>query len=75
MNLGRFLEFFQDDTKALSSTRLAFLSTVFAVLAAWLFQCYNEGKLAPIDQSILYLIGILMMGKVSQSFGENGQSK
>lgn len=73
--MKRIFEFLQDDTGLLSATRLAFLTTVFSVLTAWLLQCFTEKKVVPIDQSVIYLVGVLMVGKVSQSFSENAQSK
>ena len=75
MKINRFGEFFQDESGVYSSTRLAFLGTVFSVLAMWIVDCWHQKKLTPIDNSLIYLIGILMVGKVGQSFSENAPPK
>jgi hypothetical protein len=71
MNISKLGQFFQDGDGMLSATRLGFLLTLFSVLFMWLFTCYTQSQLLPIDQSLLYLIGILMGGKTLQSFSEN----
>jgi hypothetical protein len=71
-------QFLQDDTGQLSANRLAFLSATFIVLIIFAISCVKAGwKIVPIDTSVLYLVGIFMAGKVSQSFSENisGNSK
>lgn len=66
-------EFFQDQTGALSATRLAFLGVTGVVLAVAVKTAQASGWKADLhfDPSSLYLIGVLMVGKVAQSFSEN----
>lgn len=71
MHLSKLLEFVKDGDGALSSTRLAFIMTMISFLSMWILQSTNEKKVAPIDNSVIYLIGVLMMGKVAQSVSEN----
>lgn len=73
--LKRLPELIQDDTGLLSSTRLAFLLTIFSVLTVWIFACVNAKKFLPMESSVVYLVGVLMAGKVSQSFAENMPTK
>jgi hypothetical protein len=69
--MSRLVEFLQDDTKALSATRLAFLTTLVSVLGVWLFSCWHAKAMVPIDTSAIYLVGTMMAGKVGQSFADN----
>jgi hypothetical protein len=71
MQLKRLLEFFQDGEGLLSSTRLAFLSTILLVLAVWGYTSFHTKTIQPLDNSIVYLVTALMAGKVGQSFAEN----
>ena len=71
MQFKRIFEFFQDDNGTLSSTRLAFLSTIFAVLGVWVYNCIRSHMIQPLDSSIVYLVTALMAGKVGQAFAEN----
>lgn len=66
----RLAEFLQDADGALSSTRLAFLAWVFGILGAWGFSSVQAAALQPVPDSVLGLLGLLMTGKVVQSFGE-----
>lgn len=63
-------EFLQEGLKGFSATRLAFLLWVIGVLVVWMADSFNQGQLAPIDPTIVALIGILMGGKTLQRFGE-----
>jgi hypothetical protein len=71
----RLSEFVQDDTGLLSSTRLAFLLTIFSVLGVWIYACIVAKKFLPMEGSVVYLTGVLMVGKVTQSFAENQSSQ
>jgi len=64
------IEFLRGGPKRLSATRLAFLLWVVGVLIVWMADSFRQGQLAPIDSSIVTLIGILMGGKALQRFGE-----
>jgi hypothetical protein len=64
------LEFFQEDNGGLSATRLAFLLWATGVLVVWIISSLTNGKLQPIDSSVTTILGILMVGKVVQKFGE-----
>lgn len=72
MKNANALGFLQDGSGDFSATRLAFLLWSISVLVVW---CYvslviDQG-LAKVDQSILAIIGVLMTGKVVQSFSPN----
>jgi len=75
MNVNNLSQFFKDESGQFSAIRLAFLGTLFCFLVGWSIQSIHEKKIVPIDSSLLYLIGILTTGKVTQSFSENGSSK
>lgn len=64
-------EFFEDDAGAFSATRLAFLLWIFIVAGMWIYACVEARKMVPIESSVVYLVGVLMTGKVVQSFSEN----
>jgi hypothetical protein len=70
--MNKFLEFFQEDNGGFSATRLAFLLWAAGVLIVWFAASLGEQpmRLAPIDPSVITLLGILMTGKVVQKFGE-----
>lgn len=63
-----FLQFFQDGSGSYSATRLAFLLWSFFVLTVWCYVSIKTEKLVTIDQQVVTIIGILMTGKVVQSF-------
>jgi hypothetical protein len=67
----KILEFFKDDTGALSSQRLVFLTGFLTFLIMWITQSVHELKVAAIDNSVLYFLVILMTSKVGQSFTDN----
>lgn len=67
----KILEFLQDGTGAFSATRLGFLLWVIGVLLAWMINSIITQKLQGLDASIITIIGILMSGKVVQSFSES----
>jgi hypothetical protein len=65
------LQFLQDGTGAYSATRLGFLLWLCGVLVVWIVDSVRNGSLAPIDNSVVVVLGILMSGKVVQNFSEN----
>jgi hypothetical protein len=69
--MKKMLEFLEDGTGALSATRLGFLLWVLGVLGVWAVDSVLTQKVQGIDNSIITIIGILMSGKVVQSFSEN----
>lgn len=73
--MNRLTEFLQDPNGEFSSTRLAFLAWIFAVLVGWgVDTVKHDYKLAEIPESVQVLIGVLMTGKVVQRFGEKPDS-
>ena len=63
--------FFCDGYGNLSATRLAFILWTVGVLAVWIYSSLMHVGgpiLAPIDPTVVTLLGILMTGKVAQSF-------
>ena len=69
--MNKWQQFFKDDTGQYSSTRLIFIVSSFLILGVWLVSCYHQKKMADLPSSLLYLEGILMTGKIGQSFSEN----
>jgi uncharacterized membrane protein YeaQ/YmgE (transglycosylase-associated protein family) len=67
----KIAQFFQDGTGAYSATRLGFVLWVIGVLVAWIAVSITNHKLEHIDNSVVAIIGVLMSGKVVQSFSEN----
>ncbi|HVL14076.1 MAG TPA: hypothetical protein VM529_16015 [Gemmata sp.] len=49
-----------------SVTRLVFVAWAVGVLAVWVRLSLKEGHLAVIPDSVMYILGILMTGKVVQ---------
>jgi len=64
-------QFFKDDSGAFSANRLVFLVGYFAFFTLWVLQSVKESKIAPIDSSVIYLLLVLMSGKVGQSLTDN----
>ncbi|MFC0126424.1 hypothetical protein [Ralstonia solanacearum] len=68
----RFSEFLKDGGGMYSATRLGFILWVSGVLVVWIgLSILHPGTPQGIDPSIITLIGILMGGKVVQSFSKN----
>ncbi|NHR06829.1 hypothetical protein HA052_16705 [Chromobacterium haemolyticum] len=62
-------EFLQDGFGSFSATRLAFLLWALGVLLVWAYTSIQKGSPSlPIDNSVIVVLGILMTGKVTQSF-------
>jgi hypothetical protein len=68
MNISQF---FKDDTGQFSANRLVFILGFFAFFNLWIIQSVKETRVAPIDNSVIYLLVVLMSGKVGQSFTDN----
>ena len=71
-------EFLQDGFGSFSATRLAFLLWAVGVLIVWVYTSVVKGASSqPIDNSVIVVLGILMTGKVTQSFspGDSPQLK
>ncbi|MDB0510056.1 hypothetical protein [Ralstonia solanacearum] len=68
----KIVQFLQDGSGNLSATRLGFLLWVIGVLLVWAdVSITHPESVHGIDNSVLTLIGILMSGKVVQSFSAN----
>ncbi|MHA6881538.1 hypothetical protein [Ralstonia pseudosolanacearum] len=68
----RISEFFKDGSGAYSATRLGFVFWVFGVLIVWIYlSITNPCEPQKIDSTVVTLLGILMGGKVVQSFSPN----
>ena len=63
--------FFQDGSGNLSATRLSFLLWAIGVFGVWAWVSIHTNTLAPIDPSVQTILGVLMTGKVVQSFSRN----
>jgi hypothetical protein len=69
--MPKFSQFFQDDTGALSSTRLVFILWSIGVFFTWLYVCIVTKSLVAIPQTVCELCLIFMAGKVSGAIAEN----
>jgi hypothetical protein len=58
-------------TNKLSSSRILLLSWGIVVLIIWSVISLINHELAPLDESVVTVIGILVGGKAVQRFGEN----
>ncbi|HSY26997.1 MAG TPA: hypothetical protein VK832_05810 [Burkholderiaceae bacterium] len=63
--------FLQDGNGNLSATRLAFLLWAIGVFGVWAWVSIHTNTLMPIDPSVQTILGVLMTGKVVQSFSAN----
>lgn len=70
--MSKISEFFQDGDGMLSATRLGFLLWVIGLLLVWVSTSLSQGVLQSVPESVAAIVGVLMTGKVVQSFGENG---
>lgn len=70
INMKRFLEFFEDNSGGLSSTRLLLIVWGLGILTIWAVGSWIAHTLLPIPESVLIMFGTLLGGKVVQRFGE-----
>jgi hypothetical protein len=68
-------QFFQDESGALSSNRLVYLSWSFAILFLLVYLTITGKAFPKIETSLVLLYGSVVAGKVVQSFSENWPSK
>jgi hypothetical protein len=66
----RLLEFFQEGSGNLSSTRLVMIAWALTILTVWAIASCKAYTLAPIPESVITMFGISILGKVSQRFSE-----
>ncbi|MBB3256230.1 hypothetical protein F4827_001056 [Paraburkholderia bannensis] len=66
----KYRQFLEDGYGQLSATRLAFLVWVLGSFIVTALIAAKTNTFT-IDQNVMYLIGILMTGKVAQSFSDN----
>ena len=64
-------EFLKDGDGHFSSNRLVFLTGFFVFFTLWVMQSIHENKVAPIDNSVIYMLVVVMSGKVGQSVTDN----
>lgn len=57
--------------KFTTATRGLFVSWAIGVLAIWMLLTIVKKEMQPLDDSIIYVLGILMTGKVGQRFAED----
>ena len=77
MKKHKFSEFFEDQDGSLSATRLAFLLWAIGVLVVWAKASWVRSgadscgcSLADINDNVLWVLAVLMTGKVVQKFKE-----
>jgi hypothetical protein len=73
--MTKLLEFLKDGENNYSATRLAFLAWSLGVLAVWATNSATSGKSFTLDSQVVYILGILMGGKVTQSISEANAAK
>ncbi len=71
MNIAQF---FQDGTGAFSATRLVFVLWGLGSLITWISLSIHQKSLLALPDTVLTILGILMAGKVVQSFSPNDAS-
>ena len=71
MKLARLLEFFQDESRMFSATRLVFIGWNVAALIIVLYSLIELKTSPKLDASIVGILATVMTGKVVQSFSEN----
>lgn len=69
--INRLLQFFQDDTGALSAMRLLFIVWGIGTFIVWTSLCIKTGTMVAMDIKILGFLVSLVGGKVVQNFTEN----
>ncbi len=62
---------FQEENGKNSATRVVFVLWGLGVLAVWIIVSIGQQQLQILDPSIIYVLGILMTGKVGQKWFEN----
>ena len=70
MKKHKLSEFFEDQDGSLSATRLAFLLWAIGVLVVWAKASWGKAELAGINENVLWVLAVLMTGKVVQKFRE-----
>lgn len=68
-------QFFQDETKMSSATRLVFIVWGLGVFGVWAAMSIMTRQLQPIPQTVVEITLITMAGKVSGAWVENATSK
>ncbi len=68
--MTKILQFFQDDTGALSSMRLTLIVWLVGGLAVWIYASIKSGTVCDIPSGVTATFGVLAAGKVGQSFSE-----
>jgi hypothetical protein len=63
--------FLQDGKGANSSTRLVMMIWSIAILAVWVGFSVYKGEMLDIPQGVQWVLGIVLGGKVAQSFAES----
>lgn len=71
MKNSNTLGFLQDGSGDFSATRLAFLMWSLFVLVVWCYVSVINQSLVDINEHVITIIGILMTGKVVQSYSPN----
>ena len=62
---------FQEENGKNSATRVVFVLWGLGVLFVWTIVSIGQQNLQNLDQSIIYVLGILMTGKVGQKYFED----
>ena len=67
MNLFSFLAKAMGDGENPSAMRLIMVYGVCLILTVWSLVCLKKGELVAFDQSIIEVLGVLIIGKVAQA--------
>lgn len=65
-----FFTFFRDPGLKISATRVVFIIWCLVVLAGWIIVSLHIGKLQPIPQSVVAVLGLLAGVKATQRLAE-----
>ena len=66
----KILEFFQDNSGGLSSSRLILIAWAFGILVPWIYLSVKSAALQPVPESVITMFGVAVAGKTVQRFGE-----
>lgn len=66
----KLMQFFQDETGAYSSTRLAFLAMSATIGLVWAYVCVSKKEVVEIPPGVAAVAFTYMLGKVGQTIIE-----
>lgn len=70
-----FNSLLEDNSGGLSSNRIVFFAWCIGILIIWGYTSIKNNQIAPLDQSVQVIFGILMGGKIIQRGLEKPETK